>query len=133
MSQGNGHDPAVSVVVPVKNEAGNIVPLVTEMAKALQGRVFEIIYVDDGSSDATDQELRVLMGQWAWLRQIRHEKSYGQTAALRTGVMMARAPIIVTLDGDCQNDPAVIATLVSRLETGPRLGLAAGQRVGRKA
>jgi glycosyltransferase involved in cell wall biosynthesis len=134
MSQRNGHDPAVSVVVPVKNEAGNIAPLVAEIATALQDRAFEIIYVDDGSKDATETELLGLMAQWPWLRQIRHKESYGQAAAVRTGVAMARAPIIVTIDGDCQNDPAVIPTMIAMLEAGvPRLGLVAGLRVGRKA
>jgi dolichol-phosphate mannosyltransferase len=136
MLQSNRHnpDPAVSVVVPVKNEAGNIAPLVVEIAAALQGRDFEIVYVNDGSTDATEQELLGLMAQWPCLRQIRHDKSCGQAAALRTGVAMARAPIIVTLDGDCQNDPAVIPVLIAKLEAGaPRLGLVAGQRVGRKA
>src|ERR1700691_5476632 len=134
MSQSNGHDPAVSVVVPVKNEAGNIAPLVAEIAAALQDRAFEVVYVNDGSEDATEAELLGLMATRPWLRQIRHEESYGKSAAVRNGVAMARAPIIATLDGDCQNDPAVIPTLIAKLEAGtPRLGLVAGQRVGRKA
>ena len=136
MLQSNGRDPdpAVSVVVPVRNEAGNIAPLVAEIAAALQGRAFEIVYVNDGSHDATEEELRGLMAQRPWLRQIRHEESCGQSAALRTGVAMARAPIVVTLDGDGQNDPAFIPALIAALEKGaPRLGLVAGQRVGRKA
>ena len=134
MSQSNGYDPAVTVVVPAKNEAGNIAPLVAEIATALQGRAFEIIYVNDGSSDGTETELRDLMAQRPWLRQIRHALSCGQSAAVRTGVAMARAPIVVTLDGDGQNDPAFLPALISALEAGaPRLGLVAGQRVGRKA
>jgi dolichol-phosphate mannosyltransferase len=133
MSQGSGHDPAVSVIVPVKNEAGNITPLVAEIAAALQDRAFEVVYVNDGSKDATEAELLGLMAQWPWLRQIRHQESYGKSAAIRTGVIMARAPIIVTLDGDCQNDPAVIPTMIAKLEAGgPRLGLVAGQRIARK-
>ncbi len=134
MSQSNGYDPAVTVVVPAKNEAGNIAPLVAEIATALQGRAFEIVYVNDGSSDGTETELRELMAQRPWLRQIRHALSCGQSAAVRTGVAMARAPIVVTLDGDGQNDPAFLPALISALEAGaPRLGLVAGQRVGRKA
>ena len=62
--------------------------------RALQGRAFEIVYVNDGSSDATEQELRGLMAQHPWLRQVRHEKSCGQSAAVRTGVAAARAPIV---------------------------------------
>jgi dolichol-phosphate mannosyltransferase len=133
MSRRNEHDPAVSVIVPVKNEAGNIAPLVAEIAAALKGRAFEVVYVNDGSEDATEAELLGLMTKRPWLRQIRHEESYGKSAALRTGVTMARAPVVVTLDGDCQNDPAVIPTLIAKLEAGaPRLGLVAGQRVGRQ-
>ena len=133
MSPSNGPDPAISVVVPVRNEAGNIAPLVAEIAAALQGRVFEIVYVNDGSGDATEDELRALMAQHAWLRQIRHAQSCGQSAAVRTGVAAARALVIVTLDGDGQNDPAFIPALVSALETGgTQRGLVAGQRLGRK-
>jgi glycosyltransferase involved in cell wall biosynthesis len=132
--QGDGHPaPAVSVVVPVKNEAGNIAPLVAEIAAALQARRFEIVYVNDGSEDATEAELRGLMAQWPCLRQIRHDRSCGQSAAVRTGVTMARAPIVVTLDGDCQNDPAYIPEMIAKLEGAPRVGLVAAQRVGRKA
>jgi dolichol-phosphate mannosyltransferase len=136
MLQSNGHDPApaVTVVVPAKNEAGNIAPLVAEIAAALQGRAFEIVYVNDGSTDGTESELRGLMEQRPWLRQIRHAQSCGQSAAVRTGVLNARAPMIVTLDGDGQNDPAFIPALIAKLEqTGPGVGLAAGQRVGRKS
>ena len=135
MTQGNGHEgPAISVVVPVRNEAGNIAPLVAEIAAALAGRAFEIVYVNDGSSDATEQELRGLMSARPWLRQIRHETSCGQSAAVRSGVAMAHAPVVVTLDGDGQNDPAFIPALIAELDAGaPRRGLVAGQRVGRKA
>jgi dolichol-phosphate mannosyltransferase len=139
MSQSNASPnrsgpPEISVVVPVRNEAGNIAPLAAEIAAALAGRVFEIVYVNDGSSDGTEQELLGLMAQRSWLRQIRHELSCGQSAAVRTGVTMAKAPLVVTLDGDGQNNPAFIPALVAALEAGaPRLGLVAGQRVGRKA
>jgi dolichol-phosphate mannosyltransferase len=127
-------NPAVSVVVPVRNEAGNIAPVVAEIASALAGRTFEIVYVNDGSRDATEEELRTLMAERPWLRQIRHNESCGQSAAVRTGVATARAPVIVTLDGDGQNDPALIPALIAALEKGaPRIGLVAGQRVGRKA
>jgi dolichol-phosphate mannosyltransferase len=136
MSDSNGRapEPAVSVVVPVRNEAGNVAPLVAEIAAALSGRAFEIVYVNDGSSDATAAELQGLMAERPWLRQIRHARSCGQSAAVRTGVAMARAPIAVTLDGDGQNDPAFIPALLAKLEAGwPRLGLVAGQRVGRQS
>jgi dolichol-phosphate mannosyltransferase len=127
-------DPAISVVVPARNEAGNVAPLVAEIAAALRGRAFEIVYVNDGSRDATEQELRDLMAERPWLRQIVHTQSCGQSAAVRTGVVMARAPLVVTLDGDGQNDPGFIPVLIAALEAGtPRLGLVAGQRIGRKA
>jgi glycosyltransferase involved in cell wall biosynthesis len=133
MLQRNDSGPAVSVVVPVRNEAGNIAPLVAEIAAALAGRAFEILYVNDGSRDATEEELRGLMAQRPRLRQIRHSQSCGQSAAVRSGVAAARAAIVVTLDGDGQNDPAFIPALLAALEQGaPRVGLIAGQRVGRK-
>jgi dolichol-phosphate mannosyltransferase len=127
--------PAVSVVVPVRNEAGNIAPLVNEISAALQGRwPFEVVYVNDGSSDGTEAELKRLKGQWPWLRQIKHARSCGQSSAVRTGVAAARAPVVVTIDGDGQNDPAFIPRLIEALLAGaPRVGLVAGQRVGRKA
>jgi dolichol-phosphate mannosyltransferase len=134
MPQRNDSGPAVSVVVPVRNEAGNIAPLVAEIAAALAGGVFEVVYVNDGSRDATEQELRGLMAPRPWLRQIRHAQSCGQSAAVRSGVEAARAAIIVTLDGDGQNDPAFIPALLAALEQGaPHVGLVAGQRIGRKA
>ena len=129
------NDPVVSVVVPVKNEAGNIAPLVTEIAAALDRHgPFEIVYVNDGSSDDTDAELKRLMAQHRYMRRVRHAFSCGQSAALRTGAAAARAPVIVTLDGDGQNDPAFIPALLRALEAGaPRVGMIAGQRVGRQA
>ena len=131
----NANDPAVAVVVPVRNEAGNIAALVAEIAKALDGQWrFEVIYVNDGSRDGSEAELKRLMAQYSWLRRVRHKQSSGQSAAVRSGVTAARAPLIVTLDGDGQNDPAFIPAMLRALEAGaPRIGLIAGQRVGRKA
>jgi glycosyltransferase involved in cell wall biosynthesis len=128
-------DPAVSVVVPVRNEAGNIAPLVAEIAAALGGRwPFEVVYVNDGSTDGTEAELQRLMAQHAWLRRVRHKQSCGQSSAVRSGVQAARAALVVTLDGDGQNDPAFIPAMIQTLEAGGQgMGLVAGQRVGRKA
>lgn len=134
VSNGRDPDPAVSVVVPVRNEAGNIAPLVAEIEAALTGSSFEIVYVNDGSTDATEAELLALAAKRPHLRQIRHGTSCGQSAAIRTGVQNARGPLVATLDGDGQNDPAFIPILVNVLEGGgPRIGLVAGQRMGRKA
>jgi dolichol-phosphate mannosyltransferase len=126
--------PGVCVVVPVRNEAGNIGPLVTEIAAALAGESFEVVYVNDGSSDETEAELVRLMQEHPWLRQMKHAQSCGQSAAVRTGVAAARAAIIITIDGDGQNDPTFIPALLQTLRGGaPTVGLVAGQRVGRKA
>ena len=131
----NTNDPAVSVVVPVRNEAGNIAPLVAEIAAALDGQWrFEVVYVNDGSSDGTEAELKRLMASHPWLRRVRHKQSCGQSCAVRSGVAAARAALVVTLDGDGQNDPAFVPAMVRALQAGaPRIGLIAGQRKGRKA
>src|SRR5215216_1500165 len=90
--------PAVSVIVPVRNEADNIAPLVDEISAALTGRwTFEVIYVNDGSTDGTEAVLSRLASEKPWLRQIKHTLSCGQSAAIRTGVAAARADMIATL------------------------------------
>lgn len=126
--------PALTVVAPVRNEAGNIAPLVAEIEAALTGRIaFEIVYVDDGSTDATGAELDALRRTRPYLRVMRHAQSCGQSAAVRTGVRAARAPVVVTLDGDGQNDPAFIPAMYAALTAaGPGCGLVQGQRVGRR-
>jgi dolichol-phosphate mannosyltransferase len=125
---------AISVVVPVRNEAENIKPLIGEITAALEGRwAYEIIYVNDGSTDATAEHLAEVMKQRDNVRQLRHANSAGQSAAIRSGVRAARGAIIATLDGDGQNNPAFLPDLISTLEKGgERLGLVAGQRIGRK-
>src|SRR5215207_3075717 len=125
---------AVSIVVPVRNEAENVAPLVAQIVGALDGRwVYEIIYVNDGSTDATAGRLADLMKQHSQLRQLKHANSSGQSAAVRSGVLAARGAIVATLDGDGQNNPAFLPDLIAAVENGGgRVGLAAGQRVGRK-
>jgi glycosyltransferase involved in cell wall biosynthesis len=125
--------PSVSIVVPVRNEADNIAPLIEEITAALDGRwAYEIIYVNDGSTDATGERLAAIMAQRDNLRQLRHAKSGGQSAAVRSGVRAARGTIVATLDGDGQNNPAFLPDLIGAVEKGATVGLAAGQRVGRK-
>src|ERR1700744_3229153 len=125
---------AVSIVVPVRNEAENVSPLIAEITAALDGRWnYEIIYVNDGSTDATGDPPAALMKERGNLRQLRHATSTGQSAAVRSGVRAARGVIVATLDGDGQNNPAFLPDLISAIEQGgARTGLAAGQRVRRK-
>lgn len=125
--------PSISIVVPVRNEADNIAPLIEEITAALGERwAYEIIYVNDGSTDATGERLAAIMAQRDNLRQLRHAKSGGQSAAVRSGVRAARGVIVATLDGDGQNNPAFLPDLIAAVEKGANVGLAAGQRVGRK-
>jgi glycosyltransferase involved in cell wall biosynthesis len=126
--------PRISIVVPVRNEALNIRPLLEEIEAACASLApIEVVYVDDGSSDDTPAELTQARMTRPWLRVVRHQASCGQSAAVRSGVLAARSPLVATLDGDGQNDPAFIPALVAALEAdGPEAGLAAGQRIGRK-
>ncbi len=102
----------LSVVIPVRNEQDNILSLITEIRAALDGRLdYEVVYVDDGSTDATAERLVAAQREFARLRVLTHARSCGQSAALATGVRAARAGWIATLDGDGQNDPADIPKL----------------------
>ena len=106
----------LSVIVPVKNEEDNVAPLVREIAAALTGKAeFEIIYINDGSSDRTQAVLDGLKTEFPMLRVIRHRASCGQSQAVTTGVRAARFEWIATLDGDGQNDPADIPALLAAL------------------
>ena len=131
--------PQLSVVVPVFNEQDNVAPLVGEIVAALRGRApaeggdFEIVYVDDHSTDATFDTLRRLKAEVPELRVLRHVTNSGQSTAIRTGVKAARGTWIATLDGDGQNDPADIPKLLAqRAQSAPEVKLFAGWRVNRQ-
>jgi dolichol-phosphate mannosyltransferase len=122
----------ISVVVPVRDEAENIDTLLAEIVAALAGRAFEIVYVDDGSSDATPARLAAARARLPMLRVIRHRRSVGQSAALATGIRAARGVWIATLDGDGQNDPADIPALHARAQGADAPALVAGWRARRR-
>jgi len=125
---------AISVVVPVKDEAENVAPLAREIADAVKGEDAEIIFIDDGSTDATANVLKSLKSEIPALRVIQHGKNQGQSRGIRTGVRAARSDIIVTLDGDGQNDPADIPKLLAILR-GPdsgNIGVVSGVRAKRQ-
>jgi glycosyltransferase involved in cell wall biosynthesis len=125
----------VSVVVPVFNEAENVGELVGEIAEALKGRAFEMIFVDDASRDGTAAKLSSLKSRYPSLRVLRHGANAGQSRAIRTGVLAARAPVAATLDGDGQNDPADLPKLIdalTRTDAPARLAMVAGRRARRR-
>jgi dolichol-phosphate mannosyltransferase len=129
--------PELAVVVPVKNEAGNILPLIAEIEAALTGKIsFEIVYVDDGSTDDTPRQLAEAATAKPHLRVVRHRESCGQSQAIATAVKRARAPVIAMLDGDGQNDPADIPNLYARWQAEPAATrdklLIAGWRANRR-
>ena len=127
--------PELSVVIPLRNEAGNIAPLCSEILQALTGvAAFEIIYVNDGSQDTTALELSSIMQVYSQVRVITHAQSCGQSCAVRSGVYAARGAIIMTLDGDGQNNPAFLPQLWHVLKANqPQCGLVQGQRLWRKS
>ena len=123
----------ISIVVPVHNEAENISPLLNEITTALQNFAdYEIIYIDDGSQDDTLEVLKTAQQTIPKLRVFHHEKSCGQSAAIYTGIKAAKFPVIATLDGDGQNNPADIPNLYAQLqsqrETNSKLAMIAGWR-----
>ena len=126
----------LSVVIPVRNEAENILPLLAEIHAALEGKgEFEVVYVDDGSSDATPARLAEALKAHPRLRVLVHAESCGQSAALVTGFRAARGEWIATLDGDGQNDPADIPKLLAVRDGAGRpanLQLVAGYRKKRQ-
>ncbi|WP_102106716.1 glycosyltransferase family 2 protein [Oceaniglobus roseus] len=126
--------PEISVIIPARDEVEALTGLVAGVEAALAGRRFEILVIDDGSSDGTGHLLTRLAVRHPSLRWRRNEVAAGQSSAIRRGVREARAPLIVTLDGDGQNPPDQIPLLLAPFN-GPgteRLGLVQGQRLGRK-
>ncbi len=125
--------PDIAIVVPVYDEEGAAPDLAREIARAFAGRSFEILFVDDASRDATRAVLARLAAEMPQLRVLAHRRNAGQSRAIRSGILAARAPVIVTLDGDGQNDPADGPALVDvLLAGGPDLALVGGERVKRQ-
>ena len=126
-------EPALSIVIPVLNEMDNVVPLAREIVAAFApSRDFEILFVDDGSTDATVERIRTVRAEIPRVRLLRHPRRCGQSAAIRTGVRAARAQWIATLDGDCQNDPCDLPRMLSVLDQDPAVKLITGHRRSRQ-
>lgn len=124
-----------SVVVPVYNEAGNVAQLVAEIGHAMDGRAFEMVFVDDASTDETRARLIELKRAYPMLRVLSHRKNAGQSRSIRTGILAAHAPVVGTLDGDGQNDPADLPDLyrqLTRADAPHGLKMVMGRRAGRK-
>ncbi len=128
--------PRFTVVAPMLNEAENVARMAREIAEACDPiGPFEAIFVNDGSTDGTADAIAAMRVDFPWLRELRHAKPSGQSAAVRSGVMAASAPVVCTIDGDGQNPPSEIPKLVAALiaeDADPRLGLVAGQRIARQ-
>ena len=122
----------ISVVVPVYNEEENVAELAERVSAALQGREFELVVIDDGSRDATGERLAELAATRSWLKPLYLIRNYGQSAALQAGFDAARGDIVVTLDGDLQNDPADIPALLRMLEEQPDIDVISGWRRDRQ-
>ena len=124
--------PALSLVIPLYNEAGNILPLVGDCVNVLNGigRPFEVILVNDGSTDSTSDEIAACAARWPQCRELRMERNSGQALALLAGLKAAAGDFIVTMDGDGQNDPADVPALLRLVET-RACDLACGWRADR--
>jgi glycosyltransferase involved in cell wall biosynthesis len=125
--------PDFSVVVPVFDEGGAAPALAREIAAAFGERNYEIVFVNDASRDNTLELLTALKAEIPQLRVLSHQKNSGQSRSVRSGILAARAPIIVTMDGDGQNDPADAPRLAERLKAAPQtLSMVGGERVKRQ-
>jgi len=124
--------PELSVVLPVLNEQGNVMPLIDEIDAALGPRLrYEVVVVDDASTDGTLAEIALASERNQRVRMVRHEATRGQSAAIRTGVKAAAAPVIAVLDGDGQNDPADIPKLYEPLLADSDVRMVIGYRRNR--
>lgn len=127
--------PLFAVIAPMLNEAENVETMAREIADSCAPLgAFEVIFVNDGSTDETADKIAALRSEFPWLREVRHTTPCGQSAAVRSGVLAAHAPLICTIDGDGQNPPSEIPKLVEPLlnAAAPDLGLVAGQRIDRQ-
>jgi len=124
--------PELSIVIPIRNESENIPELYRQLTASLErfGRSYELLFIEDGSTDDSFDKLAAIQAMDDRLRVIRFRKNFGQTAAFAAGFSMARGRYIVTSDGDLQNDPADIAAMVERLEQG--FDIVCGWRKDRK-
>ena len=121
----------ISIIVPVFNESDNVLPLSREVASAMQplDRGYELVLVDDASTDETWKRIAEAQRKNPRVRGLRHERNAGQSAALWTGIQATTSPILATLDGDLQNDPADLPRLIAELE---RVDFASGMRLNRQ-
>ncbi|HYV31000.1 MAG TPA: glycosyltransferase family 2 protein [Candidatus Binatia bacterium] len=121
----------VSIIIPVFNEAGNILPLARETATAMQGvrATYELVFVDDASNDGTWQQIQEARRLDPRVRGLKHVRNAGQSAALWTGIQATTSPILATLDGDLQNDPADLPRMIGELE---RVDFVSGMRLARQ-
>ena len=120
----------MSVVIPVFNEEGNIAPLAAEVVSALssQTRSFEVVFVDDASTDGTASVIKKCSASDPRVRGLRHANNSGQSAALWTGIRHSHSPVLATMDGDRQNDPSDLLCLLEHLK---EADLVCGHRVDR--
>jgi dolichol-phosphate mannosyltransferase len=128
MPESVSSSPTLSVVVPLFNEQDNIAELQLEIDRALTGIDYELVLVDDGSSDATLQRIQ----RGARVRVLAFKRNAGQSAAMHAGIYHARGHLIATMDGDLQNDPADIPAMIAKLDEAPGFDLVCGYRAKRK-
>jgi dolichol-phosphate mannosyltransferase len=121
----------ISVIVPVFNEADNVLPMTREVAGAMTtvGREWELVFVDDASTDDTPQRIETATKADAHVRGLRHQRNAGQSAAIWTGIQATASPVLCTLDGDLQNDPADLPMMIAELG---RVDFVSGMRLSRQ-